>query len=71
MLYTTPKELLSEIKKIMDIQDIPLKELASRLGTSQQNISKIFQQGNPKLDTLLKICNVLNIEVSVKVKDDE
>ena len=55
MICNTPKELLAEIKKIMDIEDIPMKELAARMETTQQNISNIFLQCNPKLETFYKI----------------
>lgn len=72
MVYNTSKEFLSEIKRVMDLQDIPMKELATRMSTSQQNVSKIFTQCNPKLETLYKICNALNIQMDVNfiLKDD-
>lgn len=72
MIINTTKELLAEIRKIMDIRDIPMKDLASRMETTQQNVSKIFSQGNPKLETFYKICNALNLQLDVKFinKDD-
>lgn len=73
MICNTPKELLAEIKKIMDIEDIPMKDLANRMETSQQNISKIFSQGNPKLETFYRICNALDLQLDINFlnnKDD-
>lgn len=61
MIYNTPKELLSEIKHIMDLRDIPMKDLAARLNVSQQSVSKIFGKSNPQLATVLQICKALNI----------
>lgn len=65
MLCNTPKELLSEIKKHMDLNNIPMKELALRMKKSQQSISQIFQNENPKCSTLFEICNALNIQIDV------
>lgn len=72
MVYNTPKEFLSEIRRIMALQDIPMKELAARMDTTQQNASKIFTQCNPKLETLYSICNALNLQMDIKFvsKDD-
>lgn len=73
MICNTPKELLAEIKKIMDIKDIPMKDLAARMKTSQQNISKIFSQSNPKLETFYRICNALDLQLDINFlnnKDD-
>lgn len=63
MICNTPKELLAEIKKYMDINDIPVKELALRMNKSQQSISQIFCNGNPKLETLFDICKSLGVDV--------
>lgn len=72
MICNTPKELLAEIKKIMDIEDIPMKDLAARMKTSQQNISKIFLQCNSKLETFYKICNALDLQLDIHfIKKDD
>ncbi|MCC2879473.1 helix-turn-helix transcriptional regulator [Enterocloster sp. OA13] len=71
MIYNTPKELLSEIKHIMDLRDIPMKDLASRLNVSQQTVSKIFGKSNPQLSTVLQICEALNIAMDIKFVDNE
>lgn len=69
MIYHTSKELLSEIKHIMDLRDIPMKELATRLNVSQQSISKIFKNANPQLSTVIQICNALRISMDIKFVD--
>lgn len=66
MICNTSKELLSEIKKYMDINNIQMKELAVMMNKSQQSISQIFQVSNPKCDTLFQICNALDIEMDIK-----
>ena len=72
MICNTPKELLAEIKKIMNIEDIPMKDLAARMETTQQNISKIFLQCNPKLETFYKICNALDLQLNINfIKKDD
>lgn len=68
MIFTTPKEIMSEIKHIMDLKDIPMKDLAKRLGTSQQNLSKIFVNANPKCSTLIEICNALELTLDIDFK---
>ena len=51
MLHQTSKEILAEIKKYMDIDDIQVKDLAVRIHKSQQSVSQYFNNGNPN-------CNV-------------
>ena len=63
MVCNTPKELLAEIKKYMDINNIQIKELAIQMGKSQQSVSQYFNNGNPKLDNLFEICNALGVSV--------
>lgn len=63
MIFHSSKELLSEIKKHMDINDIQMKDLAVNMHKSPQSISQIFQICNPKLNTLFEICNALNLDI--------
>lgn len=63
MICNTPKELLAEIKKYMDINNIQNKELAILMGKSQQSVSQYFKNGNPKLDNIYEICNALNVKI--------
>ena len=68
MVCTTSKEILAEIKKYMDLNDIPMKDLAARMNKSQQSISQIFQVANPKISTLLEICDVLDLQIEINSK---
>ena len=65
MIVHTPKELLSEIKRIMDINDIQMKDLAVSMHKSQQSVSQIFNNANPKISTLIEICNALDVEIDI------
>lgn len=65
MIYLTAKEIFAEIKHIMYLNDITMKELASCLNTSQQNLSKIFKTANPRYETILDICNALDINMDI------
>ena len=66
MICHSSKELLAEIKKYMDINDIQMKSLAATMNKSQQSISQIFQNGNPKTSTVFEICNALNLNIDIK-----
>lgn len=63
MICNTQKELLAEIKRYMDINDIQMKELAANMGVSQQSASQYFTIGNPKLNAIFAICNALDAEI--------
>ena len=65
MICSTPKELLAEIKKYMDLHDIQIKDLAVNMKKSQQSVSQIFQNGNPKCSTIFEICEALNISINI------
>ena len=67
MICNTTKELLAEIKKYMDINDIQMKDLAINMNKSSQSISQYFQNGNPKCSTIFEICDSLNIYLDVKL----
>lgn len=66
MICHSSKELLAEIKKYMDINDIQMKSLAATMNKSQQSISQIFQNGNPKTSTVFEICKALNLNIDIK-----
>lgn len=68
MVYTS-KELMAEIRHIMILKDIQMKELAVLMDTTQQNISNIFRNANPKYSTLLQICEVLNLDMDIEFVD--
>ena len=65
MIYKNTKELLSEIKRIMDLNDIQQKDLCVLMNKSQQSISQIFKINNPKCNTLFEICNALNLQMDI------
>ncbi len=71
MYYKSGKELLAEIRKIMDLKDIQIKELAVMTNKSQQSISQIFKVANPKYSTLIEICDALNISLDISLNDKE
>ena len=67
MICNTPKELLAEIKKYMDLNNIQMKELAANMGKQQQNISQYFNNGNPKCSTIFEICDSLNVNIDINL----
>lgn len=73
MEYKNGHELLIEIRKIMALKKIQMKELAILMGRSQQSVSQIFKTANPKYSTLLEICTALeiNLDISFIIKDKD
>lgn len=67
MICHSSKELLAEIKKYMDLNDIQMKDLAIRMSKSQQSVSQFFQNGNPKCSTFFEICDALNLNVDISL----
>ena len=67
MICKTTKELLAEIKKYMDLNDIQMKSIATNMGKPAQSISQYFNNGNPNCNTLFEICNALNIELDINI----
>lgn len=63
MVCNTPKEILAEIKRHMDINDIQIKELSILMGKSHQSVSQIFTHGNPKLSTIFEVCDALKLQI--------
>lgn len=74
MICNNTKELLAEIKKYMDLNDIQMNELAVNIKKSQQSVSQIFNNGHPKCDTIFEVLNALNIKLDVnfiKINQDD
>lgn len=69
MICHTTKELLAEIKKNMDMEDIQLKDLAARINKSQQSVSQYFKNGNPNCNTVFEICNALDLQIEISKGD--
>lgn len=65
MICNNTKELLAEIKKYMVLHGIQIKDLAVTMNKSHQSVSQIFQNGNPKSNTLFEICDALGIKMDV------
>ena len=65
MLHQTSKEILVEIKKYMDLDEIQVKDLAVRIHKSQQSVSQYFNNGNPNCNTLVDICNALDLKIEI------
>lgn len=63
MICNTPKEVLAEIKRYMDLNEIQMQELAINMGKSQQSVSQYFNNASPKLSTVFEICNALNLQI--------
>ena len=55
-----------EIRKILLDEDIEIKELASRLNTSQQNISAKLKRNNFTVKDVGKILDVLGYELKIE-----
>ena len=69
MLHQTSKVLLAEIKKYMDIDEVQVKDLAARIHKSQQSVSQYFNNGNPNCNTLVDICNALDLKIEITKSD--
>lgn len=69
MICNTSKEILAEIKKHMNLNDIQIKDLAVRMNKSQQSISQFFNNGNPKSSTLCEICDALGLQIDISPKN--
>ena len=55
-----------EIRKILLDEDIEIKELASRLNTSQQNISAKLKRNNFTVKDVEKILDTLGYELKIE-----
>lgn len=67
MICNTPKELLAEIKRYMDINNITIKELSVNMNKSQQSVSQYFNNGNPKLENIFEITNALGAHIDFQL----
>ena len=67
MICRTTKELLAEIKKYIDLNDILYKDIAANMDKPAQSISQYFKNGNPRCNSLFEICSALNIELDINI----
>ena len=64
------KELGMEIKRRRQVLQITQQELADLANVSINTVVAVERgTGNPRIETLLSICNVLGLKISAKIKD--
>ena len=62
--------MFSKLLKIKLVEmDMTAKELALRLGTTQQNISAKMKRDNFSEKEMLQIAEVLNIDLDIELKE--
>ena len=52
------------IKELMKENGITTKQMCTQLGVTRETISRQINDSNPKLSTLIKYANTLNVPVS-------
>ena len=63
-------ELGMEIKRRRQVLQITQQELADLANVSINTVVAVERgTGNPRIETLLSICNVLGLKISAKIKD--
>lgn len=68
----TDQELGDNIRKIRELRGISQQFLADALEISQKNISRIENgQSSPTFNSLIKICDVLDVDLKVILDFDE
>lgn len=56
------KDIQNRLRECIRESGIPQKEIASKIGVSPQTVSKYMKQDIfPALDTLAKLCSVLDV----------
>lgn len=71
MICNNTKELLAEIKKYMDLNNIQMNDIAINMHKSPQSVSQMFTHGNPNCNTLFQILNALNVKLDVNFINDK
>lgn len=59
MLYKDSEQIKDFIKLLMTNEKVTYRELAERIGTSQQNLYKILNKNQLKFDDVKKVCDAL------------
>lgn len=72
MIINNTKDIMMEIKTIMLQNGIKKTDLAKKLNISRSTLGNRFSQNNTTIDTLLEICNALDINMDINFipKDD-
>lgn len=55
---------LQKIKKLSEIKKIPLQEVAKRINTSAQALSRMMRENGTRVETLEKIAKVFNVPIN-------
>ncbi len=63
-------QYISNIKEIAKKKKIKLKDLAIKVGMSEQGFHKALRMDSLKVSIILKICETLEVEISELFKED-
>ena len=69
MKVQNTNQILLEIKTIMLRKGIKKKTLSDKLNLSQSALSSRFKQDNISIDTLLEMCDALDIDMNITFSD--
>ena len=72
MIINNTHQILIELQKIMIEKGIKKKELSDKISLSSSALTSRFNQDNISIDSLLEICNGLDVcmDISFSNKDD-
>ena len=72
MVINNTRQILIELQKIMIEKGIKKKELSDKIGLSSSALTSRFNQDNISIDSLLEICDGLDIcmDIYFSNKDD-
>lgn len=70
MLYNALLELINKIKERRNSLDVTQESLAELSGVGLRTLKQFESgKGNPTLNTLQKLADVLGLQISLKIKD--
>lgn len=67
MLYENNEQVKELIKKLMAEKQMNYEKIAEKLGTSRQNLYKILNKNQLKLDDIKKICQALDQNFYIQI----
>lgn len=68
---SAPKlEIVREIKKALDRKNMTIRTLAEKVGTKHPQIVRVTSGENYNIETLLKILDVLDLQITVGEKKE-
>lgn len=67
MKYINNEQVKELIKKIMEKEKVTYRDLADKLGTSQQNMYSIINKKQLKFDDVLMVCNALGYTFEIEI----